>query len=284
MCEQVELPAVIVAPESASRQFSLPFSGPGAHGFLISLKQAVYEDCMNFVSRLVHLLPGTALSGGVHNIARRDFLGVPLVHAVFTMNKIPDHYFQAVGSGSGAIASFEAANRLSGNTGFRPGTMQLHLAQNIPFTPILDLWQTGSFNRRATPDQVLASVLTNPDPPFRIPGGIRDVLSASRGRVYGVTNADIIKAKTDFQKLEGCDIQYPAAACVAALVKAVHGNRVSSRDTILLHITGGGKNRLKMDKELYPVRPALTLDKNDVEAAARAVSDFLSSLGRKKTA
>ena len=46
--------------------------------------------------------------GGAKNVARRDGMGTAFLSAATTIGAIPDYYFQAVGSGTGAIAAWEA--------------------------------------------------------------------------------------------------------------------------------------------------------------------------------
>ena len=279
--QKIKIPVIIVAPESACVHYKLSRPLNRDSAFLISLKHATYKDCMAFVSDITHRIPGVVPSGGVYNIARRDFLGIPMIHGVQTVNKIPDHYFQAVGSGTGAIAAWEAVKRLTGSGLFPKRTTRLHLAQNSPFTPIADQWENRPFNDQSKADQVLARVLTNPDPPFNVAGGIRDALSETSGQVYRVTNEEIIESKKRFERLEGCDIQYPAAASVAALTQAVEARKVNPEETVFLHITGGGQNQLEQAKPLFSCNPALSINKNDVETAAMELNRFLTDLNGK---
>lgn len=50
--------------------------------------------------------------GGAKNVARRDGMGTTVLSAVTEIGKIPDYYFQAIGSGTGTIAAWEANLRL----------------------------------------------------------------------------------------------------------------------------------------------------------------------------
>lgn len=51
--------------------------------------------------------PRYMAEGGAKNVARRDGMGTTILSAVETIGRIPDAYFQAVGSGTGAIAAWE---------------------------------------------------------------------------------------------------------------------------------------------------------------------------------
>ena len=82
--------------------------------------------------------------GGAKNAARRDGMGAVLLAAAQETGRIPDHYFQAVGSGTGAIAAWEMSLRLLEDGRFGGKKMTLHLAQNAPFTPMTDAWEAGT--------------------------------------------------------------------------------------------------------------------------------------------
>ena len=73
--------------------------------------------------------------GGAKNVARRDGMGTTVLSAATTIGEIPDYYFQAVGSGTGAIAAWEANMRLNEDGRFGNKTMKLVVSQNAPFCP-----------------------------------------------------------------------------------------------------------------------------------------------------
>jgi cysteate synthase len=58
-----------------------------------------YTDAINLAGRIVKL-PGMVPEGGARNVARRDGMGTMMLDAAVTIGKMPDHYFQAVGSGT----------------------------------------------------------------------------------------------------------------------------------------------------------------------------------------
>jgi cysteate synthase len=61
-----------------------------------------YYDAIN----VAHITgkPDFVPEGGAKNVARRDGAGTVMLDATLTMKHLPDHYFQAVGSGTGGIA------------------------------------------------------------------------------------------------------------------------------------------------------------------------------------
>ena len=188
------------------------------------------------------------LEGGAKNIARRDGMGTTLLSCVEKMGRIPDAYFQAVGSGTGAIAAWENACRLEADGRFGRNGMRVYVAQNVPFTLLYDAWKAGSRELpeldpqtgRIRSEIILASVLANRKPPYGIAGGLYDVLKASGGDVFKVTNDDIVHWMMQFRNLEGYDILPAACVAVSALAQAVREGRVGKDKYVMLNCTGGG--------------------------------------------
>ena len=187
--------------------------------------------------------------GGAKNVARRDGMGTTLLSAVETIGRIPDAYFQAVGSGTGAIAAWENANRLEADGRFGPNNMKIFTCQNAPFTIMYDSWKAGSREllplsaeqSRRNSEVILAKVLANRKPPYSISGGLYDVLKVSGGDMFRVTNEEIIYWMLQFSNKEGVDIFPAAAAAVASVSKALEEGKISRSSTVMLNVTGGGK-------------------------------------------
>lgn len=208
--------------------------------------------------------------GGARNIARRDGMGTTLLSAVETIGAIPDAYFQAVGSGTGAIAAWENNLRLIGDGRFGSHKMKLHLSQNDPFTIIYESWQSHSRNlvdfsadqaRRAS-SLIKAKVLSNRKPPYSLRGGLYDALCDCGGYMYKVSNAELEEWKQRFLSLEGVDIYSAAAVAVASLAQALSEGTVSKQERIMLNITGGGEKQRKemLGSRIYRAAPSLVLD------------------------
>ena len=192
--------------------------------------------------------PRFFLEGGAKNVARRDGMGTTLLSFVEKAGRIPDAYFQAVGSGTGAIAAWENAQRLAADGRFGDNNMRVFVAQNTPFTLLYDSWKacsrkladiTPELGRRRS-EVILAKVLSNRKPPYSIAGGLYDVLIQSRGDVYLATNDDIVYWLLQFRNLEGYDLLPAACVAVTALSKAVEEGTVKKDDCIMLNCTGGG--------------------------------------------
>jgi cysteate synthase len=177
------------------------------------------------------------------------------------MRRLPGHYFQAVGSGTGAIAVWETAERFLAAGGYGERLPVLHLAQNLPFAPMLRAWQRG--DRELSPldmksefiEQITTRVLSTRYPAYSVKGGVFDALRATGGKMYGVTNEEVFEAMELFEKTEGMDIVPAAGVALAALVKAARENTIERDSAVLLNITGGGEKRLRKDKATHPVRP-----------------------------
>lgn len=204
--------------------------------------------------------------GGAKNVARRDGMGTTLLSAVEAIGRIPDAYFQAVGSGTGAIAAWENNLRLIEDGRFGSHKMKIFVAQNKPFTLLHDSWQAGKRELAALdPDtgrrqaeSILAKVLSNRKPPYSLAGGLYDALLDTKGDTFLASNDDIIYWILQFRNLEGYDI-FPAPACaVHALATAVREGKVGKEDVIMLNITGGG-SLAAMGKGYHMLEPSLVL-------------------------
>lgn len=192
--------------------------------------------------------PRFVLEGGAKNVARRDGMGTTVLSCVEKMGRIPDAYFQAVGSGTGAIAAWENACRLEADGRFGKNGMRVYVAQNTPFTLMYDAWKADS---RALPEitpeegrcrseRILATVLSNRKPPYSLAGGLYDVLKASNGDFFLASNNDIIYWMMQFRNREGYDLLPAACVAVAALAQAVKDGTVKKDEYIMLNCTGGG--------------------------------------------
>ncbi len=204
--------------------------------------------------------------GGAKNIARRDGMACTVLSAVTTIGRIPDYYFQAVGSGTGAIAAWEANQRLIADGSYGSATMRLIVSQNAPFVPMYDAWRVDSremlpydeYNARRDVEIIDAKVLSNRKPPYGIIGGLYDALKATDGEIMVATNAQARKAKALFQRTEGVDIYSASAVATATLIKAVADGKIAKDATVMLNITGGGEELRQGEKKLWYLKPIHT--------------------------
>ena len=208
--------------------------------------------------------------GGAKNIARRDGMGTTVLSAVTTIGRIPDYYFQAVGSGTGAIAAWEANMRLIEDGRYGNNIMKLIVSQNAPFVPIFDAWRADSREmlpydmKKARRDAELidAKVLSNRKPPYTFAGGLYDALKATNGDVVVATNAQARRAGKLFKELEGIDIHPAPAVALASLIKMVESGSIDKEACIMLNITGAGEEAAKKNRELFYLKPIKTFSLN----------------------
>ena len=206
--------------------------------------------------------------GGAKNVARRDGMGTTVLSAVEVIGRIPDAYFQAIGSGTGTIAAWENNLRLIADGRFGSHKMKLYPSQNTPFTIMYDSWKIHSRNlvpmtpqeARAAAAEIDAKVLSNRKPPYTIAGGLFDAMEDAGGEMFKVCNSDLHYWQKKFLELEGNDIHNAAAVAVASLSQAVKEGKVGKDEVIMLNITGGGEERAKSEGEVIYARPHLVLD------------------------
>ncbi|MCK5846697.1 MAG: cysteate synthase, partial [Bacteroidales bacterium] len=203
--------------------------------------------------------------GGAKNVARRDGMATTTLSAVTHIGKIPNYYFQAVGSGTGAIAAWEANLRLIEDGRFGNNKMKLMISQNKPFVPIHDAWYADSRailpmdddTARKEVEEITAKVLSNRKPPYPIIGGLYDAMKDAGGEVLLATNEELKKAGELFLKTEGNDIHPASAVAAATLIASANDGSIDKDAIIMLNITGGGEERFKSEHELHYLKPVL---------------------------
>lgn len=267
VCSDNNIPLLLCVPEDNIHVLWFDEDIRDNVKLVVSRKGSDYFDAIH-LSNLACKSDKFVAEGGAKNVARRDGMGTTVLSAATTIGRIPDYYFQAVGSGTGAIAAWEANLRLIEDGRFGNNKMKLMVSQNYPFIPIHDAWEAGSREILAMDDDVArkqvaeidAKVLSNRKPPYSIIGGLFDALSDTQGQVLVANNEEAIIADDLFRKTEGIDLHPAAAVATATLLQAVRQNKVEKDALIMLNITGGGEDRFKHDKELHYLKPSLAFD------------------------
>ena len=221
-----------------------------------------YFDAIN-LGNIICEMDGFFAEGGAKNIARRDGMSTTMMSAVTTIGRIPDFYFQAVGSGTGAIAAWEANLRFIEDGRFGTNKAKLYVSQNKPFTPMYDAWKAHSRallpydaqQARKDASEIVAKVLSNRKPPYSLAGGLYDAMVDTDGDFFAVTNDETQKACDMFKELEGVDIYHAAGAATASLIQAVENKQVKADDVIMLNITGGGEALFKEHNDVWYLKP-----------------------------
>jgi cysteate synthase len=253
----------IVVPSSGISRMWLPEEPTDSIHLIQMGKNCDYTDSIHLAEKIA-ALPEMQAEGGARNVARRDGMGTVVLDASIHINRMPDHYFQAIGSGTGGIAAWEASLRLLADGRFGRKLPKLHLSQNLPFAPMYNAWKEGRRellkdldmpNPKKLISEMYADILSNREPPYSVGGGVYDALCSTNGVMYGMSNAQAKKAQTTFESYEGIDIFPPAGVAVASLIDAVDTSKVDADDHIVLNITGGGVKRLEMDYSTHKIEP-----------------------------
>jgi cysteate synthase len=221
-----------------------------------------YFDAIN-LSNVVCELEGYLPEGGAKNIARRDGMSTTMMSATTFIGRTPDFYFQAVGSGTGAIAAWEANLRFIEDGRFGSNKARLMVSQNKPFVPMYDAWRADSRamlpydaeQARKDAAEICAPVLSNRKPPYGLAGGLYDALKDTNGDILAVSNDEANAAKALFEETEGIDIYHAAAVATASLQQAVAKGTVKADDVVMLNITGGGERRFHAEHEVCYLKP-----------------------------
>ena len=263
VCSDNDIPLLLCVPED--NLDALWFSSPikDCVKLISTAKGSDYFDSINLGNTVVKS-PKYIAEGGAKNIARRDGMGTTMLSATTHIGRIPDYYFQAVGSGTGAIAAWEANTRLIEDGSYGDTKMKLIVSQNYPFIPMYDAWMAKSRDllpydddkARRDVEIIDAKVLSNRKPPYSIKGGLFDALVDCDGEVCHQTNEEGISAAKLFEEKEGIDIHPAAAIAVASLIEYAQSNKIEKDSVVMLNITGGGENRFKSDKDLVYLKPS----------------------------
>ncbi len=269
VCSDNNVPLLLCVPEDNID--ALWFDEPIKDNvkLIVSRSGGDYFDAIH-LSNLAAQLDGFVPEGGAKNVARRDGMGTTVLSAATYIGRIPDYYFQAVGSGTGAIAAWEANLRLIEDGRFGSHKMKLMLSQNEPFVPMYNAWKVKSREllpfdddeARREVEQIDAKVLSNRRPPWALAGGLFDAMMDAGGEVLTATNEKAREANNLFQELEGIDIHPAAAVATASLIDQANNGNLDKDAIIMLNITGGGEARFKSEKELFYLKPTLVFELN----------------------
>ena len=220
--------------------------------------------------------------GGAKNIARRDGMATTVLSAAKVLQRTPEAYFQAIGSGTGTIAAWEANLRLIDDGRFGSHKMKLFPSQNVPFLPMYDAWKAGSRallpmddeKARVLALEIDAKVLSNRRPPYSLRGGVYDAMLDAGGDIECATNADIAAMQHLFLDTEGIDIHPAAAVALQGMINAFEAGKLP-RDTVaLLNVTGGGQARFQREHKCNYLKPSLIGNASDPDIVKKIEKIF----------
>ena len=267
VCSDNNIPLLLCVPEDNLNAlwFKTPLNG--CVKLVCTKKGSDYFDAIH-LSNIVAGMEGFVAEGGAKNVARRDGMGTTMLSATTTIGEIPEYYFQAIGSGTGAIAAWEANLRLLKDGRFGNRKMKLMVSQNIPFIPIHHAWKAGSREMlpmddilaRKLVEEIDAKVLSNRKPPYTIAGGLFDAMNDAGGEVLLANNKQSAEAGKLFEETEGIDIHPASAVATATLVEAAKNGTIKKDDLVMLNITGGGEKKFSAEHRLYYLNPQIVFD------------------------
>jgi cysteate synthase len=274
-CGEYGVPAAIVAPQHAIASLRFDQAPRACVQFVSVSADSTYDDAIALAKNIAAADDQLVFEGGAANAARRDAIATTLLAAVERLGRLPEYYVQAVGSGAGAIAAYEAARRLLADG--RYGSVMPHfmLVQNAPSTPIHDAWKTrrpalceraDAETERAQSRSIAATVLGTRTPPYSIAGGLHSILTESAGDVAAVSNDDVAAAAGLFEELVGIDVEPAGAVALAGLRHMLNAGTIDPHATILLHVTGGGRKR-RGEALHYGVERSIDVDRRGIADA-----------------
>jgi len=283
VCSDNGIPLVVVIPEE--NLASLWSVGPldDCVRVIAAGGGSDYADAIALADSIA-ALPGFQPEGGARNVARRDGMGTTVLSAVDTIGDIPHHYFQAVGSGTGAIAAWESNLRLIETGQYGNRKMRIRVSQNAPFDPIHRAWQARSRSilpfseeeARTQIRQINAKVLANRKPPYSLLGGLFDALADTNGTTGSVDNETATEAARRFTAAEGVDPAPAAAVAIADLIRAASDGTIDPDETVMLNVTGGGIDLVRTSEDVRPVEPDRVINGNLTDA--RSIERIMKEL------
>lgn len=267
-----ETPTIVVVPESALPAMWVTVDKHPEVRLALLSGGGDYSDAIELAGRIA-ATEGCYPEGGARNVARRDGMGTVMLAAVERIGALPEHYVQAVGSGTGGIAAWEMNLRLAADGRFGTGRTRLHLVQNEPFTIMTDAWAARRREPRLPAEAeakrqiggLHSAVLSNRKPPFGLVGGVYDALADSGGSMYAVDNREAAAAGRLFEQLEGCDLDPAAEVALAGLQHALRAGTIGRGERVLVNLTGGGARRLAAEGRARQVAPDLVFGPEDLD-------------------
>ncbi|HJN06377.1 MAG TPA: cysteate synthase [Bacteroidales bacterium] len=276
VCSDNKIPLLLCVPEDNLNALWFETPLDNCVKLIASRTGCDYFDAIH-LSNLACEMDGFVAEGGAKNIARRDGMGTTMLSATTTIGEIPEYYFQAVGSGTGAIAAWEANLRLIEDGRFGNRKMKLMVSQNFPFHPIYDAWKANSrsllpiddIEARKQVEIIDAKVLSNRKPPYSLAGGLFDAMTDAGGDALLATNEEAKIAGNLFLETEGIDIHPAAAIATATLISAVKNKVVKNDSILMINISGGGENKFKKERELHYLKPEIIFDVDPYESEVK---------------
>jgi len=246
---KIHYPVIIIVPNNSRQYLWLPhenglFDNVTKYVKIFFVNQpGNFNDTAKLANLLgAHLDDEVLSEGGYFNIGRTCALGICALSFFDQTGIFPNHFVQAVGSGSGPLSALRAYRLLKENS---LEQISFHIIQNYPYVPLVESIkeetnvQVGKYLHKI--DTACAPMLTSGDPAYNYPGGIyHEMNKGNTFYAYGVTNEEIYRMQYEFWKLEKKQLLLPAAATVAGLIKVKKDGRIKDEEVIQVNITGCG--------------------------------------------
>jgi cysteate synthase len=224
--------------------------------------------------RLFGRLDGNIVEeGGYFNCGRLSGLGCCAMEFFDEVGELPKHYFQAVGSGSGALAAIRTYGLLDQ---YKSRKICFHLSQNVPYIPLVTAINKKddkiSTHYHKFVDTACSPMLTSGDPAYNYSGGLLEHINNGTSIFgYGVSNAEIYKMQYEMWNVEKIQILLPAATALAGMVIALKEGKIKADDIIQVNITGCGSFECMAEKGFFYLHPS-----SDSSAPVEACIDDMS--------
>ncbi|WP_456426038.1 pyridoxal-phosphate dependent enzyme [Desulfurobacterium sp.] len=223
-------PLTIVLPEYALE--GLKISVPPSKTVTIYAIKGEYNDAIDFSRELVAKNPEKyEHEGGLSNEWR-----IKGLYRLFRRLPQFDIYFQAVSGGVGPMSIYETAKAT------KKSLPKLFLSQNLPYAPVLSAVQGEKVPEPEIAEKILAKVLSNAKTNIPL---LSKLIRESNGKIYGITNEELLSAKKAFEEFTEDEIDYSCGVTVASVLKAIKNGDVKENEKIVVHITGGGYSKVK---------------------------------------
>jgi len=223
-------PLTIVLPEYALEGLKIPV--PPSKTVTIYAIKGEYNDAIDFSKELVKRNPERyEHEGGLNNEWR-----IKGLYRLFRRLPSFDVYFQAVSGGVGPLSIYKTAKSLNKRL------PKLFLSQNLPYAPVLSAIEGENPPPPELAEKILAKVLSNARTNIDL---LSNLIKETHGKIYGITNDELLKAKSSFESFLEEEIDFSAGVTIASVLKAIKNNDFNPDEKILIHITGGGYEKVK---------------------------------------
>jgi len=277
ICEKANIKSLLIVPKDSVYKIWLPRDPSNIKTELVSLGgDFTYNEAIVMSENLTAILTGSHgyfYDGGFKNPARRDGAGIIYLDFIRRFGFMPGFFVQAVGSGNGPLGIYTEQKRLD------DFSTRIIMVQNAPLHPVYDYIRNGIIKTQKVMREewkhTAVKELSNMKPPLTFVNGIAEIIEVTGGNAYCVTNDEVKKGMELFKKYEGIDILDASGVATYSLHALIHEYNIKkTNESILLHISGGGIERMKKDYEIYPIEPKYRLN------SKKDVQDFINGINK----